>query len=378
MPGPDPRGSVFLTRKGDYGIRWPEAGKRPQKTGFRTKREARDWFNENVAPRLRDRAPDPTLTFDDFCDVYLARWGATVSKRTKDTLEERLVSSRNQFGSWTLCELEGAAGDVAKWRAGLSDTSRYRLTLAMRQTLNAAVRWRYLRTNPVADAGPNPTPRSEEFVPFTREEIDALDEELGVDVERGVAYGPLVVFVAETGLRTNEWAALERRDVDKAAQAVTVQRRFADGVLTNFPKTERSRRSIPLTERALDAYERLPAQLHTRLVFPAPKGGYISIDNWRAREWYDALDAAGIERRGPYHLRHTFATEALAAGVSIFELARIMGAFIRAQRQPSFLHGSGLPESPSEHGWCRPQCPLGSRRLVGVEVDVAGDRERLA
>ena len=42
-----------------------------------------------------------------------------------------------------------------------------------------------------------------------------------------------------------------------------------------------------------------------------------------------ALDAAGIERRGPYHLRHTFATEALAAGVSIFELARVMGASVK-------------------------------------------------
>ena len=47
------------------------------------------------------------------------------------------------------------------------------------------------------------------------------------------------------------------------------------------------------------------------------------------REWYDALDAAGIERRGPYHLRHTFATEALAAGISIFELSRVMGASVR-------------------------------------------------
>jgi site-specific recombinase XerD len=33
----------------------------------------------------------------------------------------------------------------------------------------------------------------------------------------------------------------------------------------------------------------------------------------------------GITQRGPYQLRHTFATEALAAGVSIFALARVMG-----------------------------------------------------
>jgi integrase len=42
-----------------------------------------------------------------------------------------------------------------------------------------------------------------------------------------------------------------------------------------------------------------------------------------------ALEAAGIRQRGPYQLRHTFATEALAAGVSIFELARVMGTSVK-------------------------------------------------
>jgi integrase len=36
--------------------------------------------------------------------------------------------------------------------------------------------------------------------------------------------------------------------------------------------------------------------------------------------------AAGIARRGPYCLRHSFATEALAAGISTFELSRLMGS----------------------------------------------------
>ncbi|HEY5659934.1 MAG TPA: hypothetical protein VIR59_04020, partial [Gaiellaceae bacterium] len=50
--------------------------------------------------------------------------------------------------------------------------------------------------------------------------------------------------------------------------------------------------------------------------------------NWRTRDWYPALDAAEIERRGPYALRHTFATEALAAGISVFELARVIGTSV--------------------------------------------------
>jgi integrase len=148
-------------------------------------------------------------------------------------------------------------------------------------------------------------------------------------VELGPLYGPLVVFAAETGLRTHEWVALERRDLDREGRAVTVQRRYADGVLTGYPKTSRSRRRVPLTERALAALDRLPPRLDTPLVFPASKGGYVNLDNWRRREWYPALDAAGLARRGPYHLRHTYATECLAAGISIFELARLMGNSVK-------------------------------------------------
>ena len=51
-------------------------------------------------------------------------------------------------------------------------------------------------------------------LPFTLPEIDAIAAELGPP------YGPLVVVAAETGLRTNEWAALERRDVDQVGRAV--------------------------------------------------------------------------------------------------------------------------------------------------------------
>jgi integrase len=121
------------------------------------------------------------------------------------------------------------------------------------------------------------------------------------------------MFAAETGLRTHEWAAVERKDLDRHGRAVTVQRRYADGVLTPYPKTARSRRRVPLTTRALAAVDAVPPRLDTQLVFPAARGGYVQLDTWRSREWYPALEAAGIDKRGPYHLRHTFATEALAA-----------------------------------------------------------------
>ena len=73
----------------------------------------------------------------------------------------------------------------------------------------------------------------------------------------------------------------------------------------------------------------LPPRLDTKLLFSAQQGGYINLDNWRTREWYPALEAAAVDKRGPYHLRHTFATEALANGMPLFQLTRVMGASVK-------------------------------------------------
>jgi len=53
-------------------------------------------------------------------------------------------------------------------------------------------------------------------------------------------------------------------------------------------------------------------------------------DNWRRRVWAPAIEAAGIATRARiYDLRCTFASDALAAGVGIHTLARIMGTSVR-------------------------------------------------
>lgn len=95
-------------------------------------------------------------------------------------------------------------------------------------------------------------------------------------------------------------------------------------------KTSRSRRQVPLSPRAIAAVDELPARLHTRLLFPAPKGGLINLDNFRRREWAPAIDASGVQTPArPYDLRSTYASNQLAAGVTVFELARLMGTSVR-------------------------------------------------
>ncbi len=56
----------------------------------------------------------------------------------------------------------------------------------------------------------------------------------------------------------------------------------------------------------------------------------MNLDNFRRREWTPAIETAAVRKPARiYDLRSTFASGALAAGVSVFELARIMGTSVR-------------------------------------------------
>jgi integrase len=218
-----------------------------------------------------------------------------------------------------LHELEAMSVELADWQATLPERSRYGIMQTLRQTLAAAVRWGYMSANPARLAGENPQPPPRPPDPFTLAEVDAIADELGA------VYGPLVRFAAATGLRPEEWAALERRDVDRRAGHVNVRRSVSSGAVRELGKTDRSRRQVPLSLRATAALEELLARLDTPLLFPAPNGGLLEYHNWYRREWRPALDSSGVRQRRPYDLRSTFVSHALAAGVTLFELARIAG-----------------------------------------------------
>lgn len=109
-------------------------------------------------------------------------------------------------------------------------------------------------------------------------------------------------------------------------------------------RAEREDRSVSaLTRAALDAYFRRTRD--TPLLFPGVRGGYRNLHEWRRDDWTPSVRAAGLEHRTPYALRHTYATFSIAAGVSLFTLARRMGT---STEQIDKTYGHLLPDA-AEH-----------------------------
>lgn len=143
----------------------------------------------------------------------------------------------------------------------------------------------------------------------------------------------LVLFLADTGLRIGEAAALRWRDVDTLRGTVTVRETLVEvpgGLIIGPPKTRAGLRTVPtLTDETA-------ARLNARrcgagpddFVWATPTDAVLRPKAWRTRVWRPAVLRAGLAdpQPTPHTLRHTAVALWIAAGTTdAFKLQRWAG-----------------------------------------------------
>ena len=145
-------------------------------------------------------------------------------------------------------------------------------------------------------------------------------------------YRALVMVAAYTGLRAGELMALRRKHVDLLRRTITVVEQvqtIGGRHHVSAPKTSAGRRSVALPGTVCEAlHEHLGAHAEPGtdgLVFPAPEGGFLRLENFRRRVWTPATVASGVAPLRVHELRHTCASLAIAAGADVKVLQRMLG-----------------------------------------------------
>ena len=275
---------------------------------------------------------------------WLARW-----RETSLAASDRKPTTKALYAALSRKHLEG--GDIGAMRldklkptdvealivklrtAGLSDSTVRSVYAVLRQALDVAVRDGLLATNPVAKVKrPGVTRQEARYLP-------AADVARLLDAAKDLRYFSALALMASTGLRRGEVTGLRWCDVDLERAELRVRATLSrvDGklVLTE-PKTERSRRRLPLhagVVAALKAWrkqqiaERLAAGnqwTDTGMVFCTELGTMVDPRNL-LRTVELAARKAGIENVGAHTMRHSAAVAWLESGVHIKAAADLLG-----------------------------------------------------
>jgi integrase len=341
-------GSVVKRGPGNWAVRYyDENDVRQYQGGFKTQTDAERWKRDKVdeihalrrgdIPAIR-RQNMPTVgeLVVEFLEQHNAKANTlrTLAERLRYATDGPELDGKGGWRDVRVDRIDGRA--IGGWRKRLPERSAWGIHKAARQLGNYAVRVELVDRNPFA-AVPNPEPKRREILAFADvAELEIVAAELPAQTRQI----PLVAGL--TGARPEEWLAFERGDLDRRAGVIHVRRVYVDGRVERVGKQSRSLRAIPLADRALQALEEIPPRIDTPLLFPGAKGGYLNLHDWSRDYWAPALVGARLGHRGVYALRHTYASLSIAAGVSMFELARFMGTSVD---QIDDTYGHLLPDS---------------------------------
>lgn len=241
-------------------------------------------------------------------------------------------------------------------RKNLAPSTIKRITAVLKMALKQAVINQLIIRNP-AENVTLPKIKQKEIAFLSQDEQRRLLAALP-DTDNARA----IRFLLGTGLRASEVIGLRWKDVGDSSfyirQAITSYNTFEKkkkyALSIDAPKSAASNREIPLMpsmrdlleeQRMKQAEEKMRALAlgigweSGGLVFSTYDGSPKDIRNLR-RTLTQALDRAALPHRGLHALRHTFATNALQAGMDVRTLSEIIGHSKIAFTLQTYVHSN--------------------------------------
>jgi len=209
----------------------------------------------------------------------------------------------------------------SKLDAGLSPRTVQYIHVVLHRALKQALRWALVTRN-VAEAVDPPRVPKKEIRPLSPEQARAL-----LEAARNDRLEALYLLAVHTGMRQGELLNLKWDDVDLDAGVLHVR----------GTKTARSRRTVTLSETALEALrshrERQLSEIDrvgilwqkNGLVFATGIGTLLNRQNLTQRSFRPLLVKAGLPRIRFHDLRHTCATILLSNGVHAKFVQELLG-----------------------------------------------------
>jgi integrase len=260
------------------------------------------WLNEIAKQRVREST---FIQYSNFIKMYIGK----------------------HLGLIWLCDLQAfqvqkCYSDMQK--QGLSArTVRYAHNI-LSSALKQAIKWKMINQNP-CELCELPRMIKTEMMYFTPVETAKF-----LRTAKETRWFALFLLALETGMRPEEYLALQWKDIDFENKALSVRRAVNKakdgGFIFAEPKTTRSRRSLPISNSCISALKNhRRIQLEERmklgaayenldLVFASEIGSIYDIKNLRNRHFKPIRDKADLPKIRLYDLRHTTATLLLSAG----------------------------------------------------------------
>ena len=325
---------------------WTGTKKKSQKRGFKTKKEAEEWY----AHFMLQQSSDPTMTLADFWEIYKAdmekRLRKTTMKQKEYVMNDKILP---YFGKTPINEI--TAPMIRKWQGemmekGFKPTYLKTIHNHLSAILNYAVNFYDLRFNPCRKAGSMGKSKADERPYWTREEFQKFSDAIMDKQDSWIAFQ--ILFW--TGMRIGELLALQVKDIDFEQGTITVDESLTrlDGEdLIMAPKTESSVRVITIHKELQEEIKEYIATLYH--VRPGTRLFAGRTKSFFEHEMERGIKLSGVKKITVYCTRHSHAKE--NAYVFDFDPARTLTIFEQFANNlnPNTAKGGGTAEERKEN-----------------------------